>query len=377
MGGCQSAPIEESVRSLERVHGFSRKPPLSREDPAILKISIEEATGSDEQHPPESPSFDVSASVRKMLGGVGTATASNISLPFCSVCNIKGVYVSVEDSYDPQYEVTFTHSDKSTSVRRYCSDSSMRRGEWYFLSVSADDVIHCTIRKNYPDGTIVNSPGFRGLFFVRNETPAELKEKEERKTIETGKGIRAVYVREGDRSSPPVPSGDPSIIRIDRGKICGRDESEGTGSVYYDRSELAREMVKGVQDVPFSHLTLPFVSSTHLEGVYVCIDQLAGPPHLLLTFINTKGVKIFKKYMFLQPTDFLEWFYMPVDLDDIVSCTIEGWEIWEDRVREREESQRRNSFETSMLLKSDVRVLEKSGYSWLEGIIFVKASPPP
>ncbi|GKT33507.1 hypothetical protein ADUPG1_007388 [Aduncisulcus paluster] len=60
------------------------------------------------------------------------------------------------------------------------------------------------------------------------------------------------------------------------------------------------------------------------------VDRMNSSPSLLFTFTDCDGKKISKKYEFTEPKDGFEWYFLPIDLDNVVLCEIEGKGRWND-----------------------------------------------
>ncbi|GKT34996.1 hypothetical protein ADUPG1_008250 [Aduncisulcus paluster] len=141
--------------------------------------------------------------------------------------------------------------------------------------------------------------------------------------------IKAKYVHQGDRSCIPIPRDSPDIkspefSNIKAINITKKEDEEG-----YDHSYEVQGMMKGknMNSGQVTHISLPFVSSSPINGAYICLDKNYSPPsHLIFTFTSSKGEKMSKKYVFPK-FEFNNWFLLPVDLFDVVLCEITGTEI--------------------------------------------------
>ncbi|GKT27404.1 hypothetical protein ADUPG1_000029 [Aduncisulcus paluster] len=96
----------------------------------------------------------------------------------------------------------------------------------------------------------------------------------------------------------------------------------------YDQSEEAQRMLKGEGEVTLSHLSIPFPSPSPMKGAYICVDEYDSSPSLLFTFTDCDGKKTCKKYEFTKPENDYEWHFLPIDLDNVVLCEIEGKGTW-------------------------------------------------
>ncbi|GKT35686.1 hypothetical protein ADUPG1_003034, partial [Aduncisulcus paluster] len=78
-------------------------------------------------------------------------------------------------------------------------------------------------------------------------------------------------------------------------------------------------MMKGeCNDGYFTHISIPFSSSSPMKGAYICLDGDSSPPsHLIFTLKSSQGEKTFKKSEFPGFTG-KHWYFLPVDLPDVV-----------------------------------------------------------
>ncbi|GKT28615.1 hypothetical protein ADUPG1_004994, partial [Aduncisulcus paluster] len=96
----------------------------------------------------------------------------------------------------------------------------------------------------------------------------------------------------------------------------------------YDQSEEAQKMLKGEDSVSLSHLSIPFPSPSPMKGAYICVEKDSSSPSLRFTFTDCDGKKTSKKYEFIRPKHRFEWHFLPIDLDNVVLCEIEGKGSW-------------------------------------------------
>ncbi|GKT24071.1 hypothetical protein ADUPG1_012618 [Aduncisulcus paluster] len=104
--------------------------------------------------------------------------------------------------------------------------------------------------------------------------------------------IEAVYIESGDHRCSPIPRDDRSVVR------------------------------EYVSKKSFSHIYIPF-SSTDISGVYVCVF-LESRLNLVFSFTLSNMEIISKKYVLPSSTYSFRWFFLPVDLSDVISCAIDG-----------------------------------------------------
>eukprot|EP00764_Aduncisulcus_paluster_P015307 gnl/Carplike_NY0171/9760_a13668_181.p1 GENE.gnl/Carplike_NY0171/9760_a13668_181~~gnl/Carplike_NY0171/9760_a13668_181.p1 ORF type:complete len:141 (-),score=16.95 gnl/Carplike_NY0171/9760_a13668_181:129-551(-) len=110
--------------------------------------------------------------------------------------------------------------------------------------------------------------------------------------------------------------------------VKGKDDSYCKESECYDQSSEAQKMLKGEGFVSVSHLSIPFPSFCSLKGAYIGIFESSSSPSLLFTFTDSDGTKSLKKYKFSQPIYGPEWYYLPIDLPNVVLCEIIGKGSW-------------------------------------------------
>ncbi|GKT37142.1 hypothetical protein ADUPG1_009987 [Aduncisulcus paluster] len=66
-----------------------------------------------------------------------------------------------------------------------------------------------------------------------------------------------------------------------------------------------------------------------MKGAYIYVNDDYSSPFLLFTFTDCDGKKTFKKYEFTEPKHDYEWHFLPIDLDNVVLCEIEGKGRWD------------------------------------------------
>ncbi|GKT15584.1 hypothetical protein ADUPG1_010743, partial [Aduncisulcus paluster] len=168
------------------------------------------------------------------------------------------------------------------------------------------------------------------LVFIRDETPEEIKAREDRKKLWSETPVaKPEFVKEGDkescgRKSIPILRDDPKLVDPSFSMVKCKDDAFCKGSQYYDRSSDAQKMLKGKDGVCLSHLSIPFSSPCPMKGAYICVIKDISSPSLLFTFTDCDGKKINKKYEFTRPEHKYELHFLPIDLDNVVLCEIEG-----------------------------------------------------
>ncbi|GKT27415.1 hypothetical protein ADUPG1_000031 [Aduncisulcus paluster] len=133
--------------------------------------------------------------------------------------------------------------------------------------------------------------------------------------------VKPEFLYRGNYDHCPIPRDSPNIKCVDfisikaGAKIDDEDE--------YDQTWEAQGILLGEQnDGYYSHLSIPFSSSSPMKGAYIYLGGAWNrPEYLIFTLTSSTGVKTAKKYNF--PDDF-SWYFLPVDLPDVVLCEIIG-----------------------------------------------------
>ncbi|GKT16554.1 hypothetical protein ADUPG1_010939 [Aduncisulcus paluster] len=262
---------------------------------------------------------------------------THVSIPFPSSSPIKGVYICLSRYSPPSHLIfTFTLAREEVISKKYefpeiclLKDEypDVEGGIWYYLPVDLSDVVLCEITgkgKETEHFRIINPT------FIREETPEEIliREVKEKLWFDLQTQVPE-FVKKGDeesggRASIPIPRDDPSIISPSFPLVVSIDDSLYKTSGWYDTSIQARDMLKVGHDVLLSHLSIPFPSPSPMKGAYICVYKNHSSPSLLFTFTDSDGKKISKKYEFPEPEFTFAWFFLPIDLDNVVLCEIEG-----------------------------------------------------
>ncbi|GKT32198.1 hypothetical protein ADUPG1_006400 [Aduncisulcus paluster] len=135
------------------------------------------------------------------------------------------------------------------------------------------------------------------------------------------------FVHKGDYSFRPIPRESPKVANPAFETIEARDETVNKDYVGYDQTSNARRMLEGQSNSgTFTNISIPFAEITPITGAYLCIGSKSfhsSPSHLIFTFSSSTGLKTCKRYELPNiKTDC--WFFLPVDLSDIVLCEING-----------------------------------------------------
>ncbi|GKT36271.1 hypothetical protein ADUPG1_009268 [Aduncisulcus paluster] len=147
--------------------------------------------------------------------------------------------------------------------------------------------------------------------------------------------------REPTEQKPPISLDNPSIIKVNENHFPG----------------FALNMVKGLGSVVFTSLLFPFISSTSVKGIYLNVGKESGPQQLSITFAHSGDKTTLKDYDFDQPSgESNEWYYLPVNLEDVTACTIEGGVRWVDKITEDGEIDRRSCLSGIRIVRSEAEV---------------------
>ncbi|GKT27537.1 hypothetical protein ADUPG1_013890 [Aduncisulcus paluster] len=312
--------------------------PIPLDAPNIKSSEIPSITAIDETQEDDGE-YDQSVEAQDMMRGEFNAGLfTHIFIPFSSSSQMKGAYVCLIGgcltSYSsPPLHLIFTlTSSKGEKTSKKYKFSGFIYDRWYFLPVDLPDVVLCEIT-----GKGREKEYFRieSLVFIRKETFEETLSREAReKLCSEAPVVKPEFVKERDeesdsRDSFPIPRDDPKLVDPLFSMIKCKDDSVCKESEEYEKSSKAQRMLKGEDYVYLSHLSIPFPSPSPLKGAYICVDSSWSSPSLLFTFTDCDGKKTFKKYEFIRPEHSYEWRFLPIDLDNVVLCEIEGKGTWD------------------------------------------------
>ncbi|GKT27013.1 hypothetical protein ADUPG1_013568 [Aduncisulcus paluster] len=303
--------------------------PIPRDAPNIKSSEIPSITPIDETQEEYDEEYDQSVEAEDMMRGeVNNGHFTHISIPFSLCSPMKGVYICLFGGwYHPEY-LTFTlTSSKGDKISKKYEFSGFEGKHWYFLSVDLPDVVLCEIRgkRREEENFCIES-----LVLIRQETSEEITSREAREKLwSEAPVVKSKFVKEGDyesdgRDSIPIPRDDPKLVAPLFSMVKCKDDSLSKESEEFDKSSQAQRMLKGEDYVYLSHLSIPFPSPSPMKGAYICVDWFWSSPSLLFTFTDCDGKKTFKKYEFTEPEHDYEWHFLPIDLDNVVLCEIEG-----------------------------------------------------
>ncbi|GKT31569.1 hypothetical protein ADUPG1_005975 [Aduncisulcus paluster] len=312
--------------------------PIPRDDPTLIDPAYEMVNGSDYSYSKELHEYDKSSRAQRMLKGGGDVTLSHISIPFLSPSSMKGAYICVgkksymhEYTSSPSLLFTFTLFDGTKTFKKYELKRPKHGYEWHFLPIDLSNVILCDIdgigtweHKNSRVFTI------ESLVFIREETSEERNAREVHEHCWAEATIsKPEFMNPGNSSFIPIPRDDPDIIIPSFELVMAKDDLNRKESEDYDQSSRAQKMLKGEDYVYLSHLSIPFPTPSPMKGAYICVYKDYSSPQLLFTFTLSDGKKISKKYEFKWPEYWHEWHFLPIDLENVVLCEIEGKGTWE------------------------------------------------
>ncbi|GKT19182.1 hypothetical protein ADUPG1_011458, partial [Aduncisulcus paluster] len=296
--------------------------------------------------------YNQSYTAKEMVKGeYNEGDFTHISIPFSSSSPMKGAYISLygRSWASPPSHLIFTlTSSKGEKTSKKYEFPEFIGYHWYFLPVDLPDVVLCEITgKGIWRGRKKKSFTIQTLFFIREETPEEIESREAKEKLwREAQVVKPEFVKKGrrysipgdeydDRISIPIPRDDPKVVDPSFSMVKCKDDAYRKESEEYDKSSEAQRMLKGEDDVVLSHLSIPFPSPSPLKGAYICVDNQENSPSLLFAFTDDDGKKTCKKYDFTKPDEKKwqrhEWYFLPIDLDNVVLCEIEGKGSWMDK----------------------------------------------
>ncbi|GKT23782.1 hypothetical protein ADUPG1_012536 [Aduncisulcus paluster] len=265
--------------------------------------------------------YDQSSNAQEMMKGEGNiGQFTHISIPFSSSSPMKGAFICLYGiswasrryrySFPPSHLIFTLTSSKGEKASKKYEFPEFEGDHWYFLPVDLPDVLLCEITGKGRE--------------TEEETPEEITAREAREKLwSEAQVVKPEFVKEGGRKSIPIPLDDlklvdPSFTMVKCKNVYSKE------SEVYDQSSDAQRMLKGECSVELSHLSIPFPSPSPMKGAYICVSKFNSSPSLLFTFTDCDGKKTFKKYEFSRPEHYNEWHFLPIDLDNVVLCEIEG-----------------------------------------------------
>ncbi|GKT32614.1 hypothetical protein ADUPG1_006724 [Aduncisulcus paluster] len=309
--------------------------PIPRDAPNIKSTEFPTIKAIDGTKEGSDRWYDQSSDAQKIMKGeYNEGHFTHISIPFSSSSPMKGAYICIYDDYwaSPPSHLIFTlTSSKGEKTSKKYEFTGLKGYSWYFLPVDLPDVVLCEITGK---GRKKEFFKIHSLVFFRKETLEEIIGRIARERLwSEAPVVKSEFVKEGDKESCgdsiPIPRDDPKIVDPSLSMVKGESDLYGKESVCYDRSSRANNMLKGKDGVCLSHLSIPFPASSPMKGAYICVRKDWSSPSLLFTFTDYYGKKTSKKYEFTRPKHEFEWYFLPIDLDNVVLCEIEGKGMWE------------------------------------------------
>ncbi|GKT36825.1 hypothetical protein ADUPG1_009723, partial [Aduncisulcus paluster] len=273
--------------------------------------------------------YDQSSNAQKIMKGENNNRLfTHISIPFSSSSPMKGAYICLHGDYLPPSHLIFTlTSSKGEKTSKKYKFPGFNGFHWYFLPVDLPDVVLCEITGK---GRRTENFGIESFVFIsREETHEEITSREAREKLwSEAPVVKSEFVKEGGRKSIPILRDDPKLVDPSFSMVKFKNDVYSKESKWYDQSSNAQAMLKGECDVCLSHLSIPFPSPSPMKGAYICVGKRDSSPSLLFTFTDCDGKKTSKKYEFTEPKHDYEWHFLPIDLDNVVLCEIEGRGMW-------------------------------------------------
>ncbi|GKT27849.1 hypothetical protein ADUPG1_000229 [Aduncisulcus paluster] len=280
--------------------------------------------------------YDQSSKAQKMMKGENNdGHFTHISIPFSSSSPMKGAYICLRNylSIDspPSHLIFTVTSSKGDKTSKKYEFPEFEGFHWYFLPVDLPDVVLCEITGKGRKTEYFRIQSF--VFISREETPEEITSREAREKIWSDTPVvKPEFVKVGDkeskgRDSIPIPRDDPKLVDPSFSMVKCKDDVYSKESEGYDQSLDAQKMLKGEDCVELSHISIPFTPSP-MKGAYICVHCSWSSPSLLFTFTDCDGKETSRKYEFTRPEHLYGWYFLPIDLDNVVLCEIEGKGMW-------------------------------------------------
>ncbi|GKT27507.1 hypothetical protein ADUPG1_000066, partial [Aduncisulcus paluster] len=283
-----------------------------------------------------SPGFDQSSGAQKMMRGEENYDSifTFISLPFSSPTPMKGAYICLDCSFLPEHLLfTFT-SSKSEKISKKYDIIKFQGWLWFFLPIDLSDVVLCEITgKGREKEWFV----IRSLVFFQEDTPDEIMAREAKEKLWSEAPVLEPYIAWSITCPDDfisIRSDDPRRVNPLYSMVKCKNNVFCEESVYYDQSSQAQKMLKwesgecGQDAVLLSHISIPFPSPSPLKCAYSYVTEYCSPS-LLFTFTDCTGKKTSIRYDFSRPIG--EWYYLYINLPNVVLCEIEGKGMWDRR----------------------------------------------
>ncbi|GKT27668.1 hypothetical protein ADUPG1_013957 [Aduncisulcus paluster] len=127
-------------------------------------------------------------------------------------------------------------------------------------------------------------------------------------------------VHSGNEDCVPIPRDDPNVGNPDFPNIKARNHNIKFNLPGHIKDEEALKMMRGQAiSAIFTDISIPFPSSIHMKGVYICMDRSVPlTSYIIFTFISSRKRKVSKTCKFVGQN----WYFLPIDLPDVVICEI-------------------------------------------------------
>ncbi|GKT27700.1 hypothetical protein ADUPG1_000136 [Aduncisulcus paluster] len=341
-----SSSTDAVIQTVEPVFvhgGYTNCCPIPRDSPNIKSVEFPTIKAIDGTKEEGDKKYDQSSKAQDMMKGEDNyGQFTHISIPFSSSSPMKGVYICLDGrsySSPPSHLIFTLTSSKGDKTSKKYEFPGFEGFHWHFLPVDLPDVVLCEITGK---GREEEWFEIESLVFIRKETPEEIKSREAREKLwSEAQVVKPEFVKVGvikygfvesyDKKSIPIPRDDPHLVDPSFSMVKCKNDSKSKESEKYDQSSEAQRMLKGEDGVCLSHLSIPFPSPSPMKGAYICVSKYSSSPSLLFTFTDCDDKKTCKKYEFTRPKHEFEWHFLPIDLDNVVLCEIEGKGIWCDK----------------------------------------------
>ncbi|GKT37290.1 hypothetical protein ADUPG1_010108, partial [Aduncisulcus paluster] len=300
--------------------------PISRNEPIVMNPSFRNIKAKDETRGKGEEKYYQSENAQNMMeGNYQDGSFTYISIPFSPAVPMKGAYICLTSSQYPPANLTFTFTkvDSEVITKKYEFPRIVGM-YWYFLPIDISEVVLCEISGK---GRETKFFGIASLGFIREETLKETQVRESREKLWSESSIVSTEFVKGDAKAPPIPRDDPKLIIPSIAHAKGTCDNYSKESRSYN-SAFAKKMLEGKCSVALSHLSIPFTSPSSMKGAYIYVCNSLGPPFLFFTFTHSIGKKTYKKYKFSRLEYAHEWHFLPIGLDDVILCEIEGKGSW-------------------------------------------------
>ncbi|GKT24093.1 hypothetical protein ADUPG1_012627 [Aduncisulcus paluster] len=146
--------------------------------------------------------------------------------------------------------------------------------------------------------------------FTKKITQSISKQKYPRKEI-----VIPEIVHSGNEDCVPIPRDDPNVGNPDFPNIKARNHNIKFNLPGHIKDEAALKMMRGQAiSAIFTDISIPFPSSIHMKGVYICMDRSVPlTSYIIFTFVSSRKRKVSKTCKFVGQN----WYFLPIDLPDV------------------------------------------------------------